>query len=1310
MNPVLPPNAFKLNSFPMEDIADDGAATSATTTTTTTSTTPTFDLDEYSAKLSSMFPPDWAVKATSKGKFTITDPSGEHKFKAIKAAKTYLETGNLPESKPAVSPAKAASKYSASSSAASLTIQQIMAKSHTIRTHSQTEEATRESIAAQFPAATTLTVEFNRNDGSSLIVDESKHLGFMSLQEASDFYNDNIKSNNSDLSLHAAWRAAATRSIDTLTLAEVEAIEEYESKTASSKKNREQNVLAQFPEGWTAHAKSNGSYTIRDPENLYTFKTVKDARNFIDNGVAPPAKLTKKEQAKADAAKRAAEKAKAKADAAAAAEEARGKELVDEMKAQFPDDWVIERSVKGHWKFTEPSEAKSTFKTIKDAKNFLENGVLPLSKSELAAIAAAEAEKTANDAKALELAADFPPTWTITVPKKGIFKFQEPAGVHIFRSLKDAKIFLETGVVSNKRNTLKGPNAVSSGDDSTVNSLLSSTSDPLSRPPRKAPTRSKPPSTIPDSAVVFADPFSLAAVTEAYKFMERDVPLSDADYTSLNALMLDLCKSPAVENFIEDVLEPTEGVILEWSKFVNQRVNLSQVCRKLRSKEYKTKEQFQVDMYRMFYNCTKYHTTNTSRQTWQDLISMVKHCRNFFDALWLEHMVPPSPLIIGSSPAAAFASEFDFKKRDALRSKRVVALNDVKVSKVSCGKFAEQIRDLLSGTEAIDAGAKKLLEALVLKYDALRKADAKARPTFGDVVNDSTSITKEQYSLYDVVQSILGRLSAPIFEFVSRGDATSSCWAVPFKVVWARENAKKPYFPATVIGILPDVEEKEDDNNDSLSMDVSMGDASKDDMDMDMDIDMGMGMDMDGEDANDAAGEAEVARQNALPAAAPPTPIQVELTRSNEERLHGAIKSALIGNRKRAIKTMRESKNTQRCILVEFTSSHEFMYVRSNDTIPFTTEFENPNYEVVGGLKKKKSFKGNDLAGEKYTEVMKLVKATLDELDYRADDTCGDALMSDVEDDEEDDDLPNVVVWGKSVPKFEFTVPAPKLTADEEEDKEFADLKDYELLLATHGVYDLYEQAVSSNFVTLYGKPKIKKRKALSKSDSTASDSAKKPVVKRQKKEVESNPYARGAFVSDKELMSAIESDVADQVNQMQTDGGKIDILSIPIKTGEQIMNKKDRAVAKIKAYVEHLAEQQAGKTKLKMSGLELFVDVKTPQDGGLVGLALGMLASVGAVKTAKEEYAVELEPWKILESEVKGEKKAAKREALLEKQVKIVQREIDILMKRQEALIAGNNKRKLADAADGDGDGDGGEQGGDEDGRANKRTRVDAQ
>ena len=161
--------------------------------------------------------------------------------------------------------------------------------------------------------------------------------------------------------------------------------------------------------------------------------------------------------------------------------------------------------------------------------------------------------------------------------------------------------------------------------------------------------------------------------------------------------------------------------------------------------------------------------------------------------------------------------------------------------------------------------------------------------------------------------------------------------------------------------------------------------------------------------------------------------------------------------------------------------------------------------------------------------------------------------------------------------------------------------------------------------------------------------------------------------MSDKRLAEAIAEDVPDL-----SKGGGVDVLSIPVRPGETVPHKKERAIAKIKSYFENLDAEAAGRAKMKDSGLGIFVAAKSAEDCGLVGLAISMLGSVGAILPTKEEYRGMLEPWMVMDG-YKGAT-SADRERVLMKQIQAVEREIKIMEKRQGDLEEEKASRESGD------------------------------
>ena len=387
------------------------------------------------------------------------------------------------------------------------------------------------------------------------------------------------------------------------------------------------------------------------------------------------------------------------------------------------------------------------------------------------------------------------------------------------------------------------------------------------------------------------------------------------------------------------------------------------------------------------------------------------------------------------------------------------------------GQVSKLVGQLLLDDSTVTPPSRALLEALVTKYSLQRDAHQTAeRSLFGDVSSALNAITLQQFSLFDAICSVLGKISAPVFEFVTRGETHSVNWAVPIAVVWARENSKKPYFPAVVSGILEDQE-------------APLGGAL-------------------------AAVEEEGDESTGVDASRAPTALQAELTRVNEGRMPKHV-SSIIGRSKNTAATwMGRSRNKERFRLVEFVSTSELMWVRDKDTLPFTSvEKSNPNYEVLeDGERKKKNFKGNDLTGERLEAAGVLMKSVMEEMEYRMDDPCGDALLDDLDEEAEAaEEVENFVLWSTSVAGEVISdPPSAKLTLEQQEDKEFEARQTTELLLAVKGEYGLYLEAVAGGFVSLYGKGKTRKRKG-----PVGDAGGEKKVVRRRKEKDTSNPYAK---------------------------------------------------------------------------------------------------------------------------------------------------------------------------------------------------------
>jgi hypothetical protein len=74
------------------------------------------------------------------------------------------------------------------------------------------------------------------------------------------------------------------------------------------------------------------------------------------------------------------------------------------------------------------------------------------------------------------------------------------------------------------------------------------------------------------------------------------------------------------------------------------------------------------------------------------------------------------------------------------------------------------------------------------------------RYTFSEVNSKLTALASSFPSLLPPLSRALGTVTAPVYDFLLRGvDGMSHIWAVPLRIVWARESPSKPYYPGIVI-------------------------------------------------------------------------------------------------------------------------------------------------------------------------------------------------------------------------------------------------------------------------------------------------------------------------------------------------------------------------------------------------------------------------------------------------------------------------------------------------------------------------------
>lgn len=85
-------------------------------------------------------------------------------------------------------------------------------------------------------------------------------------------------------------------------------------------------------------------------------------------------------------------------------------------------------------------------------------------------------------------------------------------------------------------------------------------------------------------------------------------PMTDVQYENLISLMEHFCRVPLLAEFSRPVTLLHPELIAAYSKIVHHPIDLGRVCRKIRRREYNTTREVQLDMWRIFSNCVKYHS------------------------------------------------------------------------------------------------------------------------------------------------------------------------------------------------------------------------------------------------------------------------------------------------------------------------------------------------------------------------------------------------------------------------------------------------------------------------------------------------------------------------------------------------------------------------------------------------------------------------------------------------------------------------------------------------------------------------------
>jgi hypothetical protein len=308
---------------------------------------------------------------------------------------------------------------------------------------------------------------------------------------------------------------------------------------------------------------------------------------------------------------------------------------------------------------------------------------------------------------------------------------------------------------------------------------------------------------------------------------DRVPDITDTEYDNVQALMTEFCRVPFLAEFSRPVSLLHPEIITLYSKIVHHPMDLGHVCRAIRRREYKNTRAIQLDVWRVFSNCIKFHTHPSNKDhAIPSFISIANHLLEFFNNLWQEFMLPSDAPPRPPGTARVSYIHATFQKRLEVRKQRLLQLSGTVLSPKCLQKVVNELDKFLSSGGLVDN-----LDSLAVLGDvndatgdvlAFIHSIKQFTMNIGQKIQNNDDYTvlelhrdlKKCYT-EDVfeddllkkmkiglrIDRILGKVLAPVHEVSCRGVNQSSIWGCMAAAIWARESRNKPYWPAIVLGM-----------------------------------------------------------------------------------------------------------------------------------------------------------------------------------------------------------------------------------------------------------------------------------------------------------------------------------------------------------------------------------------------------------------------------------------------------------------------------------------------------------------------------
>lgn len=692
-------------------------------------------------------------------------------------------------------------------------------------------------------------------------------------------------------------------------------------------------------------------------------------------------------------------------------------------------------------------------------------------------------------------------------------------------------------------------------------------------------------------------------------FTEDAPAITEDEYANLDALMTQFCKVPLLAEFSRPVSLLHPELTAVYNKVVHNPIDLGKVSRAIRKRQYKDTRQICLDVWRIFTNCVKYHTHPITREgAFPSFVSIANHLREYFNSLWLEYMIPSEVSLGNNKAVVEVALKNAEDQRNKLRRERLDTISTVIFSDRLLAKAADEIDSFINSGGKVDnldqfplCGATSAdddaMEAIQASLTALAGVSSRLRELVGsDVEYTVENLNMDLKRCYgdEVFEGfpwlkikfekrlarLLGKLTVPIFEISCRGVNQSSVWGCMAAAIWARENMKKPFWPALVLGILAPMDQSEDWHS--------------------------------------------------------------YLTTRNESRLPEKLVAALLSGKKKAIQAIEKQSaglsERMSYFLVEFLGTHEFIWVREADIVENFDPAVNINENIASTISaKKKSF----LRGVIAQSSKMLARATdegrwaLEEFDMLMNDPCGDQMEITADEYEEEnysfsvlcesDDEADEADEADTARNTPFV--SSEDTAFDTPTGDIYDIEEINELLSTNGLLDLSAegkknsrkralalrkiQADAKKTTKKREKRKVPKESKMAKPQLTEALSQKdaKDAEKRRKK----RQREREKFVKDKEKTT----------KKLKTDGSSV------VKKGRKlgIVDKRGRAASIVRGYLNRIAARD-GLKGLSLGGLA-SLPAANVEGSGILGIALAFRAAAGELEMPDSKDSPScIKPW----------------------------------------------------------------------------------